>query len=188
MDITKTYSAIITTNRGDMTVDLYPKNAPNTVGNFITLANKKFYSNLKFHRYIPGMLLQGGSPNTLNSDPNDDKFGGPGYTIPDEVNWDSLDFPVSLRKELTGLGYTSASVIKSREIGQYDVVMATNGPNTGGSQFVIILANANDPRVLKMRGKFTVFGHVTSGYAVLEGIKTLGIENFVVKSITITAK
>jgi cyclophilin family peptidyl-prolyl cis-trans isomerase len=173
IDQAKNYTAVIHTNRGDLTVQLYGQNAPNTVSNFIYLANNGFYNSLPFHRYIKGFLIQGGSPNAQTSDPNDDKFGGPGYTIPDEINWDSIGLTQSRQKELTALGYTSNTSLKSINISKYQLVMASNGPNTAGSQFAIILAETNDPRLQDLRGKLTVFGRIIGGYVVLEDLSKL---------------
>ena len=71
--------ATITTHEGVIVVDLDFKAAPNTVANFIDLANKGFYNGLMFHRVIPGFMIQGG-------DPEGNGMGGPGYTIDDETN------------------------------------------------------------------------------------------------------
>ena len=57
--------------------ELYPEVAPNTVNNFISLINKKFYDGVIFHRVIPGFMIQGGDPNGTGT-------GGPGYQIPGE--------------------------------------------------------------------------------------------------------
>ena len=71
--------AEITTHEGKIVVDLNFKAAPNTVANFVDLANKGFYNGLLFHRVVAGFMIQGG-------DPNGDGTGGPGYTIDDEIN------------------------------------------------------------------------------------------------------
>ena len=60
-----------------MTAELYPDKAPNTVSNFISLANKGFYDGLTFHRVIPGFMIQGGCPDGTG-------MGGPGYEIKGE--------------------------------------------------------------------------------------------------------
>ncbi len=65
------------TNKGDIVVELFENQAPNTVANFINLVEKKFYDGLSFHRVLAGFMAQGG-------DPKGDGSGGPGYTIPDE--------------------------------------------------------------------------------------------------------
>lgn len=71
--------AIIHTSMGDITVKLYPKEAPNTVKNFAKLSNEGFYNNLLWHRVIKGFIIQSG-------DPNGDGTGGPGYQFNDEIN------------------------------------------------------------------------------------------------------
>jgi peptidyl-prolyl cis-trans isomerase B (cyclophilin B) len=70
--------AIIRTEKGDMTVEFYDQDAPNTVQNFCDLAEKGFYDGLKFHRVIPDFVIQGGCPNGTGA-------GGPGYRIKCEL-------------------------------------------------------------------------------------------------------
>ena len=62
---------------GVMKLELYPDIAPNTVNNFVSLANKGFYNGLIFHRVISGFMIQGGDPDGRGT-------GGPGYSIPGE--------------------------------------------------------------------------------------------------------
>jgi peptidyl-prolyl cis-trans isomerase B (cyclophilin B) len=198
LDQSKDYYAILSTGEGKITVDLFETNAPNTVANFIHLANKNYYYNLEFHRYLPGLLLQGGSRNTKNKDPNDDAFGGPGYTIPDEINWDSLDYPENFRAILQGQGYTSTPNVESKKMGKFSVAMAGNGPNTAGSQFFIVLAENTDPRLAQLEGRHTVFGHVIGGFETINAINarpaiSLGINdsrplNLVLYSVQIEYK
>jgi peptidyl-prolyl cis-trans isomerase B (cyclophilin B) len=78
LDTSKTYSATIRTNRGDITVDLFAKDAPATVNNFVFLARDGFYDGVAFHRVIPDFMVQGGDPTGTGS-------GGPGYKFHDEV-------------------------------------------------------------------------------------------------------
>jgi peptidylprolyl isomerase len=77
IDLHKVYCAGINTNRGLIIVELDPTQAPDTVNNFVFLAQHHFYDGLKFHRVIPGTIIQGG-------DPKGDGSGGPGYSINDE--------------------------------------------------------------------------------------------------------
>ena len=70
IDTAKKYTAVIDTNRGKITVDLFPKEAPNTVNNFVFLARDKFYDGIKFHRVIPDFMVQTG-------DPEGKRHGGP---------------------------------------------------------------------------------------------------------------
>jgi len=99
---------LLKTNRGDITIELFENEAPNTVANFINLVEKKYYDGLTFHRVIEGFMAQGG-------DPNGDGSGGPGYHIPDECKQDNhrLHFRGSL------------SMAKTAQ------------PDTGGSQFFL---------------------------------------------------
>ena len=79
IDINKKYTAVIKTAKGDLTLELYPQDAPVTVNNFVTLARKGFYNGLTFHRIIPGFMAQGG-------DPSGNGTGGPGYKFQDEFS------------------------------------------------------------------------------------------------------
>lgn len=74
--------AEIHTQKGLMTAELYPKDAPGTVSNFVTLARKGFYDDLTFHRVIPDFVIQGGCPDGTG-------MGGPGYTIKCELDGDN---------------------------------------------------------------------------------------------------
>ena len=71
--------ALIETDKGQMTILLYPEVAPETVNNFVALAQKGFYDDLTFHRVVPGFVIQGGDPQGNGS-------GGPGYNIKAEFN------------------------------------------------------------------------------------------------------
>ncbi len=97
----------IVTSKGDIIVELFENEAPNTVANFINLVEKKFYNGIKFHRVIEGFMAQGG-------DPNGDGSGGPGYTIKCEC------FVPDARRHFNG-----------------SLSMAHAGKDTGGSQFFL---------------------------------------------------
>jgi cyclophilin family peptidyl-prolyl cis-trans isomerase len=77
IDPNKSYFAVIHTDKGDIRVELFAQQAPQTVNNFVFLARDGFYNGLTFHRVIPGFVAQAG-------DPEGTGYGGPGYTIPDE--------------------------------------------------------------------------------------------------------
>ena len=102
---------------GVIVAELYPEIAPNTVNNFIDLANKGFYNNLKFHRIIKDFMIQGG-------DPKGDGTGGPGYSI--EGEFTSNGFANSL-KHTKGV----LSMARSQD------------PNSAGSQFFIMTKEAS---------------------------------------------
>ncbi len=72
------YVVEIKTNKGDLTLELYPEYAPKTVNNFVFLSNEGFYDGVTFHRVIPDFVIQGGDPSGTGS-------GGPGYRFEDET-------------------------------------------------------------------------------------------------------
>ena len=74
--------AIIHTEKGDMTVEFYEKDAPKTVENFVTLIEKGYYNGLNFHRVLPDFVIQGGCPDGTGA-------GGPGYSIDCELDGDN---------------------------------------------------------------------------------------------------
>ena len=71
--------AIIETDKGNIVLELFENDAPNTVANFVKLINKGYYNGLKFHRVIPNFMIQGGCPVGNGT-------GGPGYAIKCEIN------------------------------------------------------------------------------------------------------
>jgi cyclophilin family peptidyl-prolyl cis-trans isomerase len=77
IDPSKKYTATIKTNKGDIEVEFYPQDAPQTVNNFVCLAKAGYYDNTPFHRIIPGFVIQGGDPTGTGA-------GGPGYKFADE--------------------------------------------------------------------------------------------------------
>ncbi|MEY8445841.1 peptidylprolyl isomerase [Enterococcus ratti] len=155
--------AVIKTNRGDITIQLFPELAPKTVKNFIELAKKGYYDGVIFHRVIPDFMIQGG-------DPTGTGMGGEsiyGKSFEDEFSRELFN----LRGALS---------------------MANSGPNTNGSQFFIVnnknvpvnmldqLDGAGFPKEIieayKNGGtpwldfRHTVFGHVTTGMKTVDDI------------------
>ncbi len=126
-------------NGGVMTGELYEDIAPVTVENFEKLANEKFYDGLTFHRVIPGFMIQGGCP-------KGDGTGGPGYTIKGE--FDSNGFKNDLK-------HTKGVLSMAR----------TMFPNTAGSQFFIMVADAPH-----LDGEYAAFGKITEGIEVADEI------------------
>jgi peptidyl-prolyl cis-trans isomerase B (cyclophilin B) len=133
-----TKKATIETNRGTLTAELYDKEAPKTVENFEKLANAGFYDGVKFHRVIPGFVVQGGDPLSRDLAAGDPRIGtgGPGYKIKCET----------------------AGNPRRHEPGTLS--MAHAGKDTGGSQFFIVL---NEESTKHLNGVHTVFGKVTGG-------------------------
>lgn len=109
--------ATIEMENGDvMKLELYPDTAPNTVKNFISLANKGFYDGLIFHRVIPGFMIQGGDPQGVG-------MGGPGYSIKGEFK--ANGFANNLKHE-------KGVISMARSM----------SPNSAGSQFFIMVADS----------------------------------------------
>ena len=138
--------ATIETNRGTMTAELYETDAPNTVANFEKLANDGYFDGIKFHRVIPEFVVQGGDPYSRDLPEGDRRIGtgGPGYKINCETDGNP----------------------HKHELGSLS--MAHAGRNTGGSQFFIVLNEANTRH---LNGVHTVFGKVTDGLDVVKTIK-----------------
>src|SRR5260221_2719379 len=134
-------SAVITTTKGPIAIQLYPQDAPKTVTNFATLAKLGYYNGLTFHRVVPGFVIQGGDPNGN---------GTGGYSIYGPTFGDELNASASSYKA----GYLEGVV-----------AMANSGPNTNGSQFFIMLAD--NPSLPKA---YTIFGKVTQGMDVVKKI------------------
>lgn len=101
---------------GTMTIDLYPDIAPNTVKNFISLANSGFYDGLTFHRVYAGFMIQGGDPDGNGS-------GGPGYSIKGEFKQNGVD---------NSLSHTRGVISMAR----------ATPPDSAGSQFFIVHADS----------------------------------------------
>lgn len=152
----------IRTNFGDIKIELFKKDAPVTVENFIKLVQSGFYDGTKFHRVIKGFMIQGGDPNSKDDDWSDDGTGGPGYAFKDEIN--------------------------NHKIVKGVLAMANAGPNTNGSQFFIVTAR-NAPW---LDGKHTVFGKVIEGIDIVEKIENVSTgerdhpaKDVVIKSISL---
>src|SRR3989338_5027093 len=134
---------LMKTNLGDIELELFLKDAPETVNNFLKLSRAGFYDGTKFHRVIYSFMIQGGDPNSKDDDWSDDGFGGPGYAFSDEIN--------------------------SHKLVRGALAMANSGPNTNGSQFFIVTAEAAP----WLDGKHTVFGRVVSGMDTVTKIENL---------------
>jgi peptidylprolyl isomerase len=135
--------ASMDTNKGNILIKLFYKQTPNTVSNFVGLAegtkyssakSGNYYDGLKFHRVINNFMIQGG-------DPKGNGTGGPGYKFADEI---------------TNLKHDSPGILS----------MANSGPNTNGSQFFITHRATS-----WLDGKHTVFGKVIKGMGVVNAIK-----------------
>ncbi|HMO77756.1 MAG TPA: peptidylprolyl isomerase [Candidatus Paceibacterota bacterium] len=165
--------AEFTTNLGNFSLELYEDVMPITASNFIELAESGYYDGIKFHRVIPKFMIQGGDPITKTDNVAAYGTGGPGYAIPDEH--------VAGEKKLSNIRGT--------------ISMANSGPNSGGSQFFINVAdNANlDFDKQPLSSKHPVFGQVIGGMEVVDAIalverneRDLPLEPVIIESVKIT--
>lgn len=136
--------AIIKTNKGEMKVDLYTTDAPNTVANFVKLAKDGYYDGLKWHRVLPNFVIQGGCPNSRDGAKGSPGTGGPGYEIDCELNG--------------GNQFHDRGVLS----------MAHAGRNTGGSQFFVCHSRDNTSHLDR---NHTCFGKVIEGVDVVDDIR-----------------
>ena len=127
-------------NGAVLTGELYPEKAPNTVNNFIALANSGFYDGLIFHRVIPGFMIQGGCP-------NGNGMGGPGYDI---------------KGEFAGNGFAQNDL--RHTTGVLSMARAMH-PDSAGSQFFIMVEKAPH-----LDGQYAAFGKVIEGMDVADAI------------------
>ena len=135
--------ATFETNLGVITAELHETDAPGTVANFEKLANSGFYDGIRFHRVIPDFVVQGGCPNAkIGGTPKGPPgTGGPGWTIKCET----------------------AGNPQTHKVGALS--MAHAGKDTGGSQFFMVLSEANTKH---LNGVHTVFGQITGGLDVMK--------------------
>ena len=134
---------IIKTEFGSIKFSLLPDIAPETVRNFLELTKNGFYNGTLFHRVIPGFMIQGGDPNTKNSDKSVWGQGGPGYNIKAEF---------SSRSHLRGI----VSMARAAD------------PDSAGSQFFIVTSDSTF-----LDKQYTVFGEVVDGMEVADKIVDL---------------
>lgn len=128
---------------GDITLELYPEMAPNTVNNFVTLANEGFYDGLTFHRIISGFMIQGGDPQGTGA-------GGPDYSIAGEFAGNGF--------EQNTLSHTKGVISMAR----------TFEPNSAGSQFFIMSEDGT-----YLDGQYAAFGKVTDGLNIVEELQNV---------------
>jgi peptidyl-prolyl cis-trans isomerase B (cyclophilin B) len=162
----KPTTAVIKTDKGDITLELYRADAPKTVDNFIKLANEGFYVGTTFHRVIADFMIQGGDPNSKDDDPSNDGQGGPGYAFEDEINARSLGLTAEEVSALESEGYAYDTNLSSHKMEKGALAMANSGPNTNGSQFFIVTTKAQP----HLDGRHTVFGMVTEGLDIANSI------------------
>jgi Peptidyl-prolyl cis-trans isomerase (rotamase) - cyclophilin family len=137
--------AMVTTNLGSFTIELYPQAAPIATANFVALARCGFYDGISFHRVIAGFVAQAGDPQTKA---NRAEFAGLGTGGP--------GFDFTIEPPADGYNYD-----------QYVVAMANSGqPDSNGSQLFIDLADLDG----RLARSYTIFGKVVAGTEVIDAI------------------
>jgi len=154
------------TEKGSIELELYKEAAPNTVDNFVKLAEQGFYDGMIFHRVIEDFMIQSGDPGT----------GGPGYTFDDEINPKALGLSDELIVQLQNQGYKFNFLLDSIRHKVGTISMANSGPNTNGSQFFIITIKDQPD----LDGRYTAFGQVISGMDVVQEIEQGDIINKII--------
>jgi len=157
-------ATIVVTDYGTMTFELYPNDAPQTVYNFIELANSGFYNGLTFHRLVQDFVIQGGDPTGTGT-------GGPGYTIEGEFPSNGIANP------------------HQHEVGTLAMARSQD-PNSAGSQFYIVTGEEGTT----ISDDYTAFGMITSGQEVLTALNTAPVEGqtptepIIIESVTVDTK
>ena len=129
-------------NGGVIEGELYPEIAPQSVANFIDLCEHNYYDGLIVHRVIPGFMIQGGCPDGTG-------MGGPGYCIKGEFFFNGVKNDLKHKRGVLSMARSSS-------------------PNSGGSQFFIMHADARH-----LDGQYAAFGKVTSGLEVVDAIASV---------------
>ena len=132
--------AVLHTSEGDITIRFFPDVAPNHVKNFLSLSQSGFYNGTKFHRVIPGFMIQGGDPNTKTDNTSTWGTGGSGTNVSAEFN---------------GVSHKRGIVSMAR----------SNNPNSASSQFFIVVKDSTF-----LDRQYTAFGQVTKGMDVADKI------------------
>jgi len=161
------------TDEGTILLVFYPELAPNHVNNFVHLSRTGFYDGTRFHRIVPGFVIQGGDPNSKDDDPRNDGMGGP--TLADVLNEEDMEALRKVNDLLAAKGYKGSlegqAMVKA-EFSQTvkhlrgSLSMArSRDVDSAGSQFFICVANTT-----QLDGQYTLFGHVVMGMDVADRI------------------
>jgi peptidyl-prolyl cis-trans isomerase B (cyclophilin B) len=142
--LTGTYDLSLRTSLGDIALEIDANAAPLAATNFVLHTRDGYYDGVTFHRVVAGFMIQGGDPGGTGSG-GESVFGN---AFADEPNELTMDRGV--------------------------VAMANSGPDTNGSQFFIVQAQAGTPHLL---GKHTAFGHVTQGMDVVDAIAAVATDD-----------
>ena len=133
-------AAVLETNFGKIVIEFFPNAAPKHVKNFKQLARSGFYNGSKFHRVIPGFMIQGGDPNSKDNDRTNDGTGSSGVKVP---------------AEFTAIPHKRGIVSMAR----------SSDPNSASCQFFIVVKDSNF-----LDRQYSVFGQVIEGMDVADKI------------------
>lgn len=168
MEVKRPIATMEVENFGTIKMELYPEYAPETVANFITLANRGFYDGLTFHRVVKDFMIQGGDKNgdgtglATTSDLKDDGDGTE-YTIKGEFIANGVDNKLQFEEGVVAMArsdYTS-----------YSSSLAEESYNSGSSQFFIMTAKNTG-----LNGQYTSFGKVIEGMDIVHKIEEIEVK------------
>lgn len=168
----------LTTDDGQILLEMRPDLAPNHVANFTHLCRTGFYDGTVFHRVIPGFMIQGGDPNSRDENRTDDGMGGPLWSDVldaadaakvEEVNallqargYAGIDEHAQIRAEFNSASHVRGTLSMAR----------SQSPDSGGSQFFICVADTPH-----LDGKYTIFGRVAAGLDIVDVIVSADRDN-----------
>ena len=168
MEVTNPVATMEVENFGTVKIELYPDLAPETVANFITLANRGFYDGLTFHRVVKDFMIQGGDPEGTGQGSakiSDLKDGGEdtAYSIKGEFVANGVNNTLKFEEGVIGMArndYTS-----------YSSTLTEESYNSGSSQFFIMTADNTS-----LNGYYTAFGKVIEGMDVIHNIENVEVK------------
>lgn len=147
---------------GTVKIELYPDQAPETVSNFIKLANNGFYNGLTFHRTIPDFMIQGG-------DKKGDGKGSP--SLKDLLGEDAEDKDYGIKGEFLANNVNNTIKHKKGTISMARLGLTEQGYNSAGSQFFIVTSDTTS----SLDGLYAAFGQVIEGYDIVEKIANVEV-------------
>ena len=168
MEVTNPVATMEVENFGTVKIELYPDLAPETVANFITLANRGFYDGLTFHRVVKDFMIQGGDPEGT----------GQGSAKISDLKDDGEDTAYSIKGEFVANGVNNTLKFEEGVIGMarndytsYSSTLTEESYNSGSSQFFIMTADNTS-----LNGYYTAFGKVIEGMDVIHNIENVEVK------------
>jgi len=169
LDIPNPIATMEVEGYGKIKIELYPDKAPNTVTNFIRLANRGYYNGLTFHRTVPEFVIQGGAK-------AGDSTASP--SLSDIMDTVDEDKEYNIKGEFIANGHTSNNIKHEKGVismarsdySQYSSTLTTQGYNSAGSQFFIMTGDNT-----QLDGIYAAFGKVIEGMDVVEKISNVKV-------------